>query len=173
MGFVFMMIMQVIMVAGEFVSMQMGLSFSTLVDPESHTSSPIVGQFFHVMMLLLFLSLNIHLSLLKLFKQSMEMIPLGKFGFPPHFFTAILDLLRFLMEAAFLISLPLVFILLLINLATGIISKAASQLNIFAIGLPVSMMVGLFVLGFSAPMWGDEITRLLEMGLYKTADVMR
>jgi len=171
-GYVFMCIMQVIFIAGEMVSMQMGLSFATLVDPETDINTPLIGQFYHLMMLLLLLGMNAHLALIQVFTESMTLMPLGTFSVSEHFFQDVMGLLSWMLGAGLLIALPVMLMLLMLNLATGMMSKAASQLNIFSIGLPVSLLVGLFTLGLTTPAWADHMLSLINTGMQKTTELM-
>lgn len=133
--------------AGELVSQGMGLSFATMADPLSGASSPVLSQWFYLVFALLFFTLDGHLALVRLLADSYDGLPIGA-GLPdrqavlaavPAFFTTAL-------RAGVLLALPVMMALLAVNIAFGVLARAASQLNPMAIGLPVSLLVGLALL---------------------------
>ncbi|GAB3093882.1 flagellar biosynthetic protein FliR [Lysobacter terrae] len=133
--------------AGEFVSQGMGLSFATMADPLSGASSPVLSQWFYLVFALLFFTLDGHLALVRLLAGSYEGLPIGAvlpdrqalLAAVPMFFSTTL-------RAGVLLALPVTMALLAVNIAFGVLARAASQLNPMAIGLPVSLLVGLALL---------------------------
>lgn len=133
--------------AGEFVSQGMGLSFATMADPLSGASSPVLSQWFYLVFALLFFTLDGHLALVRLLAGSYEGLPIGAalpdrqalLAAVPAFFSTTL-------RAGVLLALPVTMALLAVNIAFGVLARAASQLNPMAIGLPVSLLVGLALL---------------------------
>lgn len=133
--------------AGEFVSQGMGLSFATMADPLSGASSPVLSQWFYLVFALLFFTLDGHLALVRLLAGSYDGLPIGAdlpdrqalLAAVPTFFSTTL-------RAGVLLALPVTMALLAVNIAFGVLARAASQLNPMAIGLPVSLLVGLALL---------------------------
>lgn len=149
--------------AGELVSQGMGLSFATLADPLSGASSPVLSQWFYLSFALLFFTLNGHLSLIELLFDSYRTLPVGQpiadlnafVSAVPRFFSTAL-------RAGLLLALPVMMALLAVNLAFGVLSKAASQLNPIQLGLPVALLVGLFLLVLVARELQGPVQRLFE-----------
>lgn len=133
--------------AGELVSQGMGLSFATMADPLSGASSTVLSQWFYLIFALLFFTLDGHLALVRVLADSYAGLPIGAalpdtqafLAAVPAFFTACL-------RAGVLLALPVMMALLVVNIAFGVLARAASQLNPMAIGLPVSLLVGLLLL---------------------------
>jgi len=133
--------------AGELVSQGMGLSFATMADPLSGASSPVLSQWFFLVFSLLFFTLDGHLALIGLLHDSYASLPIGQalpdlqalLSAVPAFFATAL-------RAGVLLALPVVMALLSVNIAFGVLSRAAAQLNPMAIGLPVSLLTGLILL---------------------------
>lgn len=133
--------------AGELVSQGMGLSFATMADPLSGASSPVLSQWFYLVFALLFFTLDAHLALVRLLADSYAGLPIGAelpdrmalLAAVPTFFGTCL-------RAGVLLALPVMMALLAVNIAFGVLARAASQLNPMAIGLPVSLLVGLALL---------------------------
>lgn len=133
--------------AGELVSQGMGLSFATMADPLSGASSAVLSQWFYLAFALLFFSIDGHLALINLLADSYGGLPVGAalpdvqalLAAVPAFFATCL-------RAGALLAVPVMMALLSVNIAFGVLSRAASQLNPMAIGLPVSLLVGLMLL---------------------------
>jgi flagellar biosynthesis protein FliR len=133
--------------AGELVSQGMGLSFATMADPLSGASSPVLAQWFYLAFALLFFTVDGHLALVNLLADSYGGLPVGAalpdvqalLAAVPAFFATCL-------RAGALLAVPVMMALLSVNIAFGVLSRAASQLNPMAIGLPVSLLVGLLLL---------------------------
>lgn len=133
--------------AGELVSQGMGLSFATMADPLSGASSAVLSQWFYIAFALLFFTVDGHLALVGVLADSYGGLPIGA-ALPdvdalleavPAFFGACL-------RAGTLLALPVMMALLAVNIAFGVLARAAAQLNPIAIGLPVSLLVGLALL---------------------------
>jgi flagellar biosynthesis protein FliR len=133
--------------AGELVSQGMGLSFATLADPLSGASSPVLAQWFHLVFALLFFTLDGHLALVRVLADSYAGVPIGSalpdahavLAAVPAFFSQCL-------RAGVLLALPVMMALLAVNIAFGVLARAAAQLNPMALGMPVSLLVGLLLL---------------------------
>lgn len=145
MAFPLLLVLNALTILGAIVSMQMGLSMAIMNDPVNGTSQAILSQLFMLYGVLLFLSLDGHLVALGILVDSFTLWPVGRgiFDLPLH------DLaLRFgwMFAAALALALPAVIAMLLVNLTFGVLSRAAPSLNVFALGFPMSMMMGLVCL---------------------------
>ncbi|GHA90257.1 flagellar biosynthetic protein FliR [Cognatilysobacter bugurensis] len=149
--------------AGELVSQGMGLSFATMADPLSGASSPVLAQWFYLSFALIFFAVDGHLALVRLLFESYAALPIGQpiadlqefISLLPTFFSTAL-------RAGVLLALPVMMALLAVNLAFGVLSKAAPQLNPIQIGLPVALLVGLLLLSLLARELQGPVMRLFE-----------
>lgn len=178
-GFTANLVFIALQVAGEFFSMQMGLSIANLLDPVTNTQSAVVGQFFFYFAALLFLNLNIHHALIAGVDRSFNAIPLGHFigegnltgGLMAERF---IKLSSDMFVMAMMISVPLMSILILLEIALSFVAKVMPQMNIFIVGLPVKVGGGLFAMMVSLPylssLLGDQYATLIKvlLNLYKT-----
>lgn len=146
MGFIVQAVFAALAIAGESVAMGMGLGFANLVDPQSGASVPTVSQYFVLIASLLFIALNGHLLMLQMLFDSFTIIPPG--STPPLLDSPgiVLQWAAMMYTHALFIALPVLVAMLLTNLAFGIITRAAPQLNIFAIGFPLMLVLGLAML---------------------------
>ena len=149
--------------AGELVSQGMGLSFATMADPLSGASSTVLSQWFYLAFALLFFIVDGHLALINLLADSYGGVPIGAalpdvhamLAAVPEFFGACL-------RAGALLALPVMMALLSVNIAFGVLARAAAQLNPIAIGLPVSLLVGLTLLALLIRQFESPVRQLFE-----------
>ncbi|HEK2242848.1 TPA: flagellar biosynthetic protein FliR, partial [Pseudomonas aeruginosa] len=108
-------------------------------------SVPVLGQFFTMLVTLLFLAMNGHLVVFEVIAESFVTLPVGE-GLSGNHFWIIAGKLGWVMGAALLLALPAITALLVVNLAFGAMTRAAPQLNIFSIGFPLTLVLGLVIL---------------------------
>jgi flagellar biosynthetic protein FliR len=160
-GLIFAVIFQIFTIAGHLASMAMGLSMSTMVDPATGVNTPVVGRYFTIMATLMFLLLNGHVLVFKLVFDSFETMPVGLHFFNQDSLKLIYDFGSTMFEAGVLLALPLVTALLLVNISFGVVARAAPALNIFAVGFPVTLMVGLIMLIFITPLIMPHLQQMI------------
>ncbi|RCS58327.1 flagellar biosynthetic protein FliR [Parvibium lacunae] len=156
-GFSMLLVFAAIETAGEFIGLNMGLSFATFIDPMNNRPTPIVGSYLGVMASLTFLALDGHLLLIAALHESFQIVPLalpadGKLN-PMQ----VIDLVALLKAAGDIfriglqISLPVMAAILITNIAMGLLARTAPQLNIFAVGFPITLLVGFGCLLLALP----------------------
>ncbi len=154
-GFIGYMFFAVIQTAGSFIDMQMGLSMANILDPMTGTSSPLIGNMKYMLAMLLFLSFNGHHLLLTAIHDSYNWIPLQNDVFARMYSDNMVDfMLRTFTDSfglAFKMAAPLVVALFLTDVGLGILAKTAPQFNIFVIGVPMKIIIGLILLVFLFP----------------------
>src|SRR5690606_35766956 len=144
-GFVLQMLFDALVIAGQTIAMTMGLGFATMVDPQRGVSVPLLAQFFVILGILVFLTLDGHLALLALLAESFELIPIGV-PLGRESLWALLAEGGQMFAGALRLALPAVTALLVVNLAFGVMSRAAPTLNLFAVGFPTALLLGLVFL---------------------------
>ena len=143
-GFVLQLFFQVFVIAGQIVAIQMGLGFASMIDPANGISVPVIGQVFMILVTLLFLAMNAHLVVFEVLAESFFTLPVGG-GFLVENYWEIANKLGWVLGAALLLVLPAITALLVINLAFGVMTRAAPQLNIFSIGFPLTLVLGMVI----------------------------
>jgi flagellar biosynthetic protein FliR len=164
-GFVMTLIFNGIEMAGELMGMSMGLGFATFYDPQTKGRSSVISQFLSLLALLLFMAADFHLLLLESLVHSFRSLPIEVNALHSGSFKLLAFWGAHIFSIGVQLSLPLVTALLIANLALGILTRAAPQLNLFGIGFPITMTVGFVMLGLCLPYWSTPITRLLQSGL--------
>ncbi len=173
MGLVLRVVFAALDLMGEIISLQMGLSFATFFDPVAGGQTAVVGEFLTLISTLVFLSLNGHLLMIDALARSFEWLPVS--ATLPHK-GGWLVLARFgasIFASGLLMALPIVTALLITNIALGVLTRAAPQLNLFAIGFPITLTVGfgvlLLALGHLAPL----LQHFYDVGFTTLADLIR
>lgn len=160
-------------VAGELIGMQMSLSFAVFYDPQNAGQTPVIAEFLGLLTMLVFLALNGHLLTLKVLAESFRLLPVSATPFSAGSFSALLAWSATLFSAGLLLALPLITAVLIANLAMGVLARVAPQLNIFAVGFPVTLTAGFAVLMFSLPYFGAALERLFDQAFRAMAQVLR
>jgi flagellar biosynthetic protein FliR len=159
-AFVVQVVFDALSLAGQLVATTMGLGFATMIDPARGASTAVVSQFYLILGTLIFLALDGHIALVSVLADSFRVVPPGPGALGPDSFLAVARWGGKIFEAGTMIALPAVVGLVLVNLALGIVSRAAPQLNLFAVGFPISMLLGFAMLMLSLPTLQGNLERL-------------
>jgi flagellar biosynthetic protein FliR len=170
-GFVLQIAFAAPMIAAEVIGGAMGLGFASSIDPQNGKSSPALGQFFSIMLTLLFLSVDGHLILIDLLVKSYDVLPPGAAWIGVERLKAIAFFGGYAFLAGLLLALPVGFLLLCLNIVVGMLSRAAPSLNLFAVGLPASLAVGVVTLAIAFPTMGDYMLVIVREGLAATENL--
>lgn len=161
-GFVLQVAFAVPLIAAEQIAGTMGLAIATSVDPSSGAQSGVVGQVFSVLMIFVFIALGAHLLWLELVIESYRALPPGSSWLSADAGRAIIGFAGLGFATAAAIALPVVLVLLLVQLATGVLSRSAPALNLFALGLPAGVLAGIAALIAALPILIEQFTLLSE-----------
>jgi len=145
-GFVSILVVNTFTLAGQIIAMQTGLGFASLVDPSSGMNVPAVGQFFLILSTLLFWSMDGHLIFLQFVVASFHSLPIGMDSLDSIKYRELVEWGQWMFATALALALAPITSMLLINFSFGIMTRAAPQLNIFAIGFPITMTTGLLIM---------------------------
>lgn len=161
-GFVVRLVFAAFELAGDVVGFQMGLNFASFFDPMLNSQTSATAQFFGYMASLLFVVLNGHLLVLLTVIRSFEVFPVNQNFLEAASLMRLYSLGGDLFASGFWISLPIVGMLMFSNLALGIVSRVAPQMNIYAVGFPVTLSVGILGMAATLPMLDQPYQALME-----------
>ena len=159
--------------AGHMVGLQMGLGFATFFDPQNSAQVPVVAQFLGLFAILVFLAIDGHLMVIATLNDSFQVLPIAAQPLSPLAWKHLVDWGAEIFSSGLLLSLPVIAALLITNLALGIMTRAAPQLNVFAVGFPITLMVGFLVPYLSIPFFVPLLERLFHQGLDVATQVLR
>ena len=165
MGLVIRVVFVAVEMAGELIGLQMGLGFAIFFDPHNSGQIDIVGRFLGVIASLAFLAIDGHLIMIALISQSFSTLPIGLEGMTNATFTTLANWGSEIFKSGLQLSLPVLTALLITNLALGILTRVAPQLNIFAVGFPLTLSIGLLVMALSMPFYAPILEHLVQDSL--------
>ena len=160
-GFSLQLIFDAVSMGGQLLANSMGLSFAYNMDPIHGTETSVVGQLYGILVLLVFLSLNGHLYIIQVLVDGFRTLPVGTASLGPHGLWQIAVWGREIFAGALAIALPGVTALTIVNLAFGVMSRAAPALNLFAVGFPITLVLGLLIVLGSLPMLQSTFLKLV------------
>jgi flagellar biosynthetic protein FliR len=161
-GFMVEIVTQVFVLAGQLIAMQTGLGIATTVDPAQGVSVVVVSQWFLFLISLTFLALNGHLVVIEVVVESFYTMPIGSGAWTAADYGKMIRWGGWMFASALVIALPALTSLLIVNFAFGVMTRAAPQLNIFSLGFPVTMLVGLVIIWLMIGQVGESFHVLLE-----------
>jgi flagellar biosynthetic protein FliR len=143
-------------VGGQAVSAAMGLGMANMIDPNMG-NVPVISQFFIVCSTLIFMGMGGHVLVISLVLESFKSLPIGQILDPDMLMAVLLQWSSMIFLGALLLSLPIMVTLLFVNIGVGVITRAAPALNVFAVGFPAMIMVGMVLLATSMTSIGYRI----------------
>lgn len=173
-GFAMQLTMTAMTLAGEFVGMQMGFGFASLFDFQSGFQVPVMGNFFSLVALLLFIALNGHLVLLGVLVKSFAIVPIAVgSGISAAGWQTLAQAGAVLFEMGVWLALPVIAVLLATHLAVGFVSRVAPQFNVMSVGFSVFMWVGVAAVIALIPFFVPAVEHVIETGLALISAVLR
>ncbi len=162
MGFMVQLLINAFIIGGQIIAMQMGLGFASMVDPQNGVTVPVISQFYIIFVTLLFVSLNGHLILVQVLHESFIALPILPTGLPINSFRDIVAQASWMYASGVLIALPAIGSLMMVNLAFGILSRAAPQISPFSIGFPMTIALGFVIIMVTLPNVGHHLVEMSD-----------
>lgn len=166
-GFVLQTVFDALVVAGQLVSLGMGLGFANLVDHRHGASVPVVGQLYLLLATLAFLAMDGHVAMVSLLADSFRAMPAGAARMDAASAGAVVEWGGRMLSGALQVALPAVIAMTVVNVAFGVVSRAAPQLNLFGVGFPLAIVLGFVALWLSlrslAPVFGSLVEEAFAM----------
>lgn len=164
-GFVLQLAFAIPLIAAELISGTMGLAIATSIDPASGAQAGALGTFFGLVLSLLFYATGAHLLWFELLIESYRLLPAGSFAFGAWRAEAVVLFMGYGIATAAAIALPVVLVLLLVQIVTGLIARSAPSLNLFALGLPAGVLAGIAAMIIALPVMVGQMRGVIETTL--------
>lgn len=162
MAFILQLAYATVIYGGQNIAYAMGLGFASLLDPETGVQVPVVAQFYLFLTSFVFLGMDGHLLVLEMLVESFRWLPVAATGVNRDGLWAVLTWSGIVFGGGLLLSLPILIALLLVTLGFGVGTRAAPQLNIFSVGFPVTLMLGLVLMWLTVPDFTRQIGSVLQ-----------
>ncbi len=172
-GFVLQMVFAMMVVGGQTIAYSMGLGFASMVDPATGVQVPVVAQVFVIASSLMFLAVNGHLLLIEMLVSSFTSLPVAMHGFSISDIWSIVIWSSQIFVAGVLMAMPVMIALLFVNISFGVASRAAPQLQIFGVGFPITIMMGMVLIWLSLANSLDVFANVLTDGFALINQLLR
>jgi flagellar biosynthetic protein FliR len=169
MAFMVRLILEIANLAGEYLSFQMSMTMVNLMDPQSGSQVSVVSRLVYIIFVFVFLYANGHLIVIKALIDSFEVAPPGLILFwRPETFTEVILAIGRMYVLAVKIAAPVVGLLFCVKVSFGIVAKAVPQMQVLFVGMPLFILAGLVVTGFSMNFW----PRLIGQSLFESQEAL-
>ena len=138
-------------VAGQIIDVQIGFGMVNVLDPQHNVQLPITGNFYYILAVLIFLLVNGHHTIITALVDSFQLIPIGEFTINVFVVNQMIDIFGQVFIIGIKIAIPIVATMFLANVLLGILARTVPQMNVFVVGMPFKIIVGLLVLIFTLP----------------------
>lgn len=165
-GFVSSLLFSAIQMSGQLLDMQIGFGIVSIIDPLSGQQTPLIGNFKYILAFLVFLAINGHHVILSALFSSFKLIPVTGVVIPVALAQFMVNMITWMIVIALKISLPVIVALLLTDMALGILARTMPQMNIFVVGVPGKIIIGIFVLSVALPFYIIFLEMAFD-GMYK------
>lgn len=152
-GFVGYMVFAAVNVAGQIMDMQVGFAMVTVLNPSTGEQVPLIGTFQYNLAMLVFLITNSHHIFIQALFDSFSMVPIMAVAVQDSMLRFVIDMVTMTFSVGLKMALPVLSAILLLDVALGILARTMPQMNIFIVGIPAKLFVGLFVLAFTIPFY--------------------
>ncbi|PKK84415.1 MAG: flagellar type III secretion system protein FliR [candidate division Zixibacteria bacterium HGW-Zixibacteria-1] len=152
-GLLFSLLFVGVRMAGNIVGYQIGLIIANVLDPETNSQTSVIGEFWYVMAVLIFLTIDGHHAILSAFSDSYKLVPVGVFNFTGPAGEQLIRVSAYVFTIAVKLAAPVMITLFLTEVALGVVARTVPQMNIFIVGIPVKIGIGLFILAAALPVF--------------------
>ncbi len=161
-GFVAYAVFTSIYIAGQIIDMQIGFGMVNVLDPLSNIQVPVTANLYYMLAMLIFLVTNGHHMLIKALYQSFSIVPLGSAIFGPGMVDNIIVVFQNMFTVGFKIAAPIVAAVIVTDVVLGIISKTIPQMNVFILGMPLKILIGMVIVLITVPAFIYIVTMLTD-----------
>jgi flagellar biosynthetic protein FliR len=172
MGFMLQVVLHVFVLAGQFIAMKMGLGFAAMNDPSSGVSVTVLSQFYLLLSTLLLFAMDGHIVIIQMLIDSFFTLPISGPGLSAEHLLGIVSLGSWMFNIGLVISLPLFTALLIVNMSFGVMSRSAPQMNVFTVGFPITLILGLFLMWASLANFLPLFETIIEDGFFLVRNIM-
>ncbi|WP_350344966.1 flagellar biosynthetic protein FliR [Proteinivorax tanatarense] len=161
-GYISILIFSCLQFAGQFIDVQMGFGIANVIDPQNGNPIPLIGNFKYTLALLLFLQIDGHHMLIAGLFKSLEVMPLGQVELPQGLYPFIFSLFIEMFWISLHIGLPIIGTLFCVNIGLGLVARTVPQINVFVVGIPLKIIVGLATLILVFPFYINVVINLFQ-----------
>lgn len=170
MGYVTYIVMSGIYLAGQIIDNQIGFGYANVLDPITNIQVPLTSNFYYTYIILIFLLINGHHMIIRALFYSYKIIPLGQLTFSSDVIQELGSLMAEMFGIALRISAPIIAAVFIADVVLGVLSKTIPEMNVFVLGMPIKVMLGLIIITITisnAVPIAEGLTTLMEENIVK------
>lgn len=170
MGYVTYIVMSGIYLAGQIIDNQIGFGYANVLDPITNIQVPLTSNFYYTYIILIFLLINGHHMIIRALFYSYKVIPLGQLTFSSEVIQELGSLMSEMFAIALRISAPIIAAVFIADVVLGVLSKTIPEMNVFVLGMPIKVMLGLIIITITisnAVPIAEGLTTLMEENIVK------
>lgn len=152
-GFISYMFFTIFYIMGQLIDMKIGFGMVNVMDPQYKVQVPLMGNFYYILAFLILFSINGHHMIINAIIDSYEFIPIGKFILNEEVAFSLINILSKTFATGFKLAAPIIGIIFLMDLLLGILARTMPQMNVFVVGMPLKILVGLLIVSVSIPIF--------------------
>ena len=149
-------------VLGQIVDMEIGFGMVNVIDPQNRVQVPIMGNLYYILAFLIFLTMDGHHQIIKALVESYKYIPIGRFKFNQELPNQLINILSTTFKIGFRLSSPVVVAMLLSDILLGILTRVMPQMNVFVVGIPLKILIGLLIICITIPLFSKSSSNVFK-----------
>ncbi len=149
-------------VMGQIIDMKIGFGMANVIDPQNRVQVPLMGNFYYILAFLALLTINGHHTVIKALIDSYKFIPIGSFKYTQDTINLLINTLAKSFAIGFKLSTPIVAVILITDIVLGIMSRTIPQMNVFVVGMPLKIVIGLIIISFGMPIFYGVINGVFD-----------
>jgi flagellar biosynthetic protein FliR len=161
-GLFFALLFVAVRMGGNIVGYQIGLIIANVMDPETNSDTSVVGEFWYVIAILIFLAIDGHHAIISAFADSYRIVPIGVFEFGGPAGDQLIRFTAYAFTIAIKMAAPVIMTLFLSEVALGVLARTVPQMNIFIVGIPLKVGIGFLILGAALPVFRYMIEKTVH-----------
>ena len=176
MGFAIIIVFSAVQYAGQLVGMQMGLAIANVWDPMGAGEISLVGEFYYLLSLILFLTIDGHYYVIDALVRCFTIVPVSGGGFHASIGEYLVTLTGMIFVVAIKLSVPVIITLFIMNVILGIVARTVPQMNVFIVGFPLAIGVGFALIAFTLPVFRiilEKVFLEIQTHLYTILQMLR
>ena len=162
-GYVIQLFLSILIISGENMDMNIGISMSKIYDPQSNISMPLSASLINVMLIFIFFAVNGHLTLIQIFTKLCTFLPYGNLSFNPNMFQELTSMFSLILIYAVKMSLPVLAAELITEIGVGLIMRAVPQIDVFVINIQFKVILGFLILMVMIPPLASFLEKLIVL----------
>lgn len=162
-GYTTSLVFSAIRMAGQLIDLQIGLVMTGILDPHSGEQRTTMGQFLYVLGILLFLLMDYHHVLLRSLAKSFEVLPLGGVQWEGNGAYLLIEIFSGTFALALKMAAPILAVLIIIDVSLGLVARTVPQLNVFMLGFPMKIGLGILMLSIVAPLLASAFSHVFQI----------